>query len=592
MTQAPLHNDNVRYTLAGRSITHALDVLANATGATATLFDDDGNVLVGPAPGTTFVREILSTQKGRTAVAALHRQEAHPTDKDPLPDVGLLRQAFRQHFAIPVSTNGQCVGTLTIGDRPSEPVPPQLTDKIANAMGLDANKLQQAASDLPPWTEADASAARNMAALIAEMFSDLCAQEDDLRRRINELTAVYDINAMLAGASDLKEILDTTTRIVCDVMHVKACSLRLLDEATGVLYVKSIHNLSPEYLGKGPVILSQNPIDQAAMAGKVARIADAPNDPRTQYPEQARKEGIISGMVCGMIYRGKAVGVLRVYTSEPHEFSPFEEALLRAVASQAAAAIVNARLLAETLEAERYARQLAYAGEVQRRMIPSEPPRHEHAEIAAVYQPTFEVGGDFYDFIKLPKGNLGIAIADVSGKGVPASLQMASLRSVLRVNAHFTYDIERIVTEVNRYACRDTSVGEFATVFYGVLSPHAGRLTYCNAGHDPPLLLRGDTIQELSVGGMVVGVDKHTTFKRDLVQLRPGDIILLYTDGAVEALNFNDERFGRPRLADSLRKYADQPADLLVKNILWDLRRFRGLADRTDDLTLVAIKIK
>ena len=406
------------------------------------------------------------------------------------------------------------------------------------------------------------------------------------------LAAVYDIAGLLAGTLDLQEILDRTARTVCEVMRVKACSIRLLDEAAGSLAVRAVHNLSREYLNKGQVIVGENPIDAAAIRGEMVHITDAPTDPRTRYPQQAKKEGIVSGLVCGMIYRGKVVGVLRVYTGEPVTFTPFDESLLRAVASQAAAAIINARLLAETLEAERYARQIAYAGEVQRRMIPAEPPTFKHVEIGAVYRPTFNVGGDFYDFIRLAEGNLGVGIADVSGKGVPASLLMASLRSALRVYAYFTYDIDRIMAGVNQHVCRETTIGEFATVFYGVLSPNGRRLTYCNAGHVPPMLLRHGRIEYLATGGMVVGVDPDAGFAVDPLQLRAGDVLLLYTDGATEALNFSEEPFGRERLEASLLRYADQSAPLITKNILWDIRRFRGLADRTDDLTLVALKIR
>ncbi len=430
------------------------------------------------------------------------------------------------------------------------------------------------------------------AAIIHELLADLSAQAEDLRHRTGELSAVYNISGLLAGTLDLQGILNKTARMVCEVMKVKACSIRMLDETTGALTVKSVHNLSVKYIAKGPVTVDENPIDREALEGKMVRIADAPSDPRTRYPEEAKDEGIVSGLVCGLIYRGKAVGVVRVYTGEPHTFTTFEEALLRGVASQAAAAIVNARLLAETLEAERYARQIAYAGQVQRRMIPAQPPAHPRVEIGAIYRPTYEVGGDFYDFIQLPKGNLGVGIADVSGKGVPASLLMASIRSAMRVYAYFMYDIDRILAEVNKHLCRETTTGEFATVFYGVITPDARRFTYCNAGHDPPLLLREGRITYLGTGGMVVGVDPAATFAREVVALQPGDVLLLYTDGMVEALNFTDERFGRERLAQSLTRYADQTAQLIAHNILWDLRRFRGLADRTDDLTMVALKIK
>lgn len=311
-----------------------------------------------------------------------------------------------------------------------------------------------------------------------------------------------------------------------------------------------------------------------------------------RYPEQMRREGIVSGLVCGMIYRGKSVGVIRVYTGEKHVFTPYEESLLQAVASQAAAAMINAQLVAETIEAERYARQIAYAGDVQRRMVPEKPPELKQVDIGALYRPTYQVGGDFYDFIQLPKGNLGVGIADVSGKGVPASLLMASLRSALRVYAYFTYDVDTIMAEVNQHMCRDTRTGEFVTALYGVLTPDGRRFTYCNAGHDPPMLLRDGEISYLEAGGLVLGVDCTAEFERGLLEVRSGDTLLLYTDGAVEALNFTDQQFGRQRLAESLKRHADQPAASIVRSINWDLRRFRGLADRVDDVTLVAMKIR
>ena len=575
------------------SMRHALEVLADATSATVVLFDSRGEPSIGPVAGNDFIRHIMSTPQGAAAVLSAHRAAVDAErNAEPTGDHGALTEGVLDRFTIPVVREGRRAGTMTVGDRPRQSVSADFITRVEQAAGLEAGDLGQVAQRLVPWSAPEASAARNMAALVSELFAELCAQMENLRSRIEELTAVYNLAGLLAGTRDLQEILDRTARMVCEVMRVKACSIRLLDEATGNLAIRAVHNLSAEYLNKGAVTVGENPIDAAAVQGDMVHIADAPNDPRTRYPEQARKEGIVSGLICGMIYRGKAVGVLRVYSGEPQVFTPFEEGLLRAVASQAASAIVNARLFAETLEAERYTRQIAYAGEVQRRMIPAEPPACEYLEIGAVYRPTFEVGGDFYDFIPLPKGNLGIGIADVSGKGVPASLLMASLRSALRVYACFTYDIDRIMAEVNKHVCRETTVAEFATAFYGVCSPNGKRLTYCNAGHDPPMLLRDGRVRHLRIGGMVLGVDPDAAFDRDLIELRHGDRLLLYTDGAVEALNFNDEQFGRRRLRESFLRYADLPAQLIAENILWDIRRFRGLADRTDDLTLVVLKVR
>ena len=575
--------DHLHEGLSGGSLRRALEVLSEAACATVVLFDTDGRALIGPVAGSPFVRELLTTQAGRELLVDAHRQAIEGLE----PAVCHL-----DRFALPLIRGRRRVGTLTIGDRPRKPLPSDAVEVMALAAGVSIEALQQPAAELPPWSAGEAAAFRNLAALTGDMLVSLCSQDEDLRHRIEELSAVYNIAGLFAGELDLQEILDKTTRMVAEVMKIKACSIRMLDATTGALTIKAVHNLSPEYISKGPVTVDQNPIDRTALGGELVRIADSATDPRVRYPEQARREGLVSGLVCGMVYRGKAVGVIRVYTGEPHAFSPYEESLLQAVASQAAAAIINARLVAETLEAERYARQLAYAGDVQRRMIPAEPPAHPKVEIGAVYRPTFEVGGDFYDLITLPEGNLGIGIADVSGKGVPASLLMASLRSALRVYAHFTYDVDRIMVEVNQHMGRDTRSGEFVTAFYGVLTPDGRRLPYCNAGHDPPMLLRNGRIQYLESGGIVLGIDQEAAYERGLLETRPGDLLMLYTDGVVEAMNFADEQFGRRRLEESLRRYADQPAERVARNILWDLRRFRGLADRTDDVTLVVLKFR
>jgi sigma-B regulation protein RsbU (phosphoserine phosphatase) len=292
-----------------------------------------------------------------------------------------------------------------------------------------------------------------------------------------------------------------------------------------------------------------------------------------------------------MTHRGKTVGVIRVYTGHPHRFSEFECALLRSVGSYVAAAILNHRLYQNRLVAERYQRQIQQAGAIQRRMIPELSRRHRDLSFGCIYSPTLEVGGDFFDFIDLPRGNLGFCIADVVGKGISAALMMASARAALRAHAHSIYHLDDIMSLVNRHMCRDGRIGEFVTLFYGVFSPDGKRLTYCNAGHEPGLLFRGDELIELETGGMVVGVRPETRYERGLVDLHKGDILVLNTDGVTDAWDFDERRFGRDRLIESLRSHRDLDAVNLAKQVLWDVRRFVGLADQIDDITLVVGKV-
>jgi serine phosphatase RsbU (regulator of sigma subunit) len=291
----------------------------------------------------------------------------------------------------------------------------------------------------------------------------------------------------------------------------------------------------------------------------------------------------------GMRYKGKPIGVLRVYTDEERHFSPFQTDLLKAVAAQAAAAIENARLLAETIEAEETEKQVRLAAEVQQRMIPQTPPKLPGVDFAAVYVPCYALGGDFYDFIPLPDDNIGLVVADVSGKGVPASLIMASVRAALRAHVDNTYYLYEVIRRVNLMLYRDTRPEEFVTLFYGVLDARNRRLTYCNAGHPPGLIRRGGQLIELASDNMVLGVNPDEQYKQAVIDLKTDDVLLLYTDGLTDAANFKGERYGRPRLNEAFHT-ADR-AETIAQSILWDLRKFVGLQKATDDVTMIVAKM-
>jgi sigma-B regulation protein RsbU (phosphoserine phosphatase) len=483
------------------------------------------------------------------------------------------------HMAIPVRSGRQLLGMLVVGEDQSDV--PAASKSVAG--------VQEALSGLEA---AEGTAGAGLAELLANLLSRMCYQDMQLRLRIEELGALYGISGLLAGSFDLQHILDEVVRRVAEVMRVKSTSLRLFDEDTGELVIKAVNGLSAEYLGKGSVRVSENPVDAQALSGQTVYIEDLPNDPRVRYPEQARREGLRSGLVAGMFYRGKPVGVLRAYAAEKHRFSAFEAGLLRAMAAQAASAIETARLYQEQLQADRVRKQIAMAGDVQRRMIPAGAPQHARLTFGTVYEPSLGVGGDFYDFIEFPDGRIGLAIADVVGKGIPAALMMASVRSVLRATALTGRRVSRVIEDVNRHLSRDTLINEFATLFYCVVSQDGRRLTYCNAGHNPPLLLRGGRISELAEGGLVIGIHRDEHYGQSRVGLRAGDVVLLYTDGITEALSFDGRRFGIERLRESLRKYGSLAARPIVNNILWDVRRFVGLAEQSDDQTMVAIKLK
>jgi len=367
--------------------------------------------------------------------------------------------------------------------------------------------------------------------------------------------------------------------------------VRPLNDTGEELFVKATCGLSPAYLKKGPVLVAENPNDQAALRGEVITIDDMRTDPRVRYREDAKREGLVSSLAVGLIAQGKALGTLHLYTAEPHVFTPEEVRLFRSIANQAALAVHNADLLEQVVRGRQQVRELALAERVQRRMLPASPPEIPGYDCWAVTTPSQQVGGDFHDWIPLPGANWGIAVGDVAGKGVAAAILMASVRAALRAQAEHVYELDHIMDRVNRGMVADTEVSEFVTLFYGVLDSRARRLTCASAGHEPALLLRGGQMSRLSVGGPLLGVSDDVTYQYEAVALEPGDTLVVYSDGACDAANFKDEHFGRERLLDSIRRNAAYGAQRMVEEVQWDIRRFTGLAPRADDLTLLVVKV-
>ena len=472
-------------------------------------------------------------------------------------------------------------------DSPSPGAPIMVNDDIVGRIVLDDSKGDAGKGIYPRHLR--------LIGLVTGVIARLCQREGQLRSRVDELATLYRLTGEFTSQRDLQTLLDLVATTVVEAMGAKGCSIRLLSEDADELLPQAVANLSPEYLDKGPILLRESRIDQEVLSSEEPDyIADERSDPRVLYPAEAKKEGIVSALCAAMTYKGKPEGVIHVYMAERHEFDWFEASLLRAIAAQAAAAIVNARLVEEAARNANMQRQLRLAGEVQRRMIPAQPPKIPGFDIAAVYVPCFELGGDFYDFLPLPEENLGVAICDVVGKGVRASLLMASIRAALRAHAMSIYEMSEVLRQVNRDLCSDTLGSDFATMFYGVINLHDRRFTYANAGHPQPLLVRQGEARSLETGGGVLGVDESFRWRYESFFLRPGDVIFAFTDGLHEAMNFADESFGRQRVKDAALAAVRQGAnaDGIAKHVLWEMRRFAGLQTRFDDLTLVVIKVQ
>ncbi len=571
------------------------DGLASATGIAISFRDSAGLALTQSTAKPRFCELILGSEAGDAACRRSHAEAVKLVEGVDSPRLYECHAGLSQ-FVAPIVVQQQHLGAIIVGDRPRSPLGEARLAELADAFGLDSGELSASAQDLTAWSDRRMAAATSFVQQFASTLAEFCHNAHELRCRVGDLAIMHDIAVKLAGRTDLQEVLDAATRQLVNTMELRAAGIRLLDEESGQLRIVSVCSLSPQYIDKGPVIIADSAVDQAALAGQTQYVADVRTDPRTARRAEAVREGLVSALVTPLACGGETIGVLRAYMGRVHRFSPFDTVLMEAVASQIAAAIINARLLRDVREAARLERQVKLAAEVQRRMIPARTPDHAHYAFAAVYEPHSELGGDFYDFFDLPSGEIGVVIADVVGKGLPASLMMASVRSTVRAHAHRIAGVSDLMREVNLRLCEDTLSSEFVTAFYGVLSADGRRRRYCNAGHEPLLLMRGGRTGSLDVGGLVLGLDPAARYQWGELALEPDDLLVLVTDGVVEALNYDDEAYGRDRLAASIKLHGsmpdDMPIDLTVKQLLWDVRRFAGLAVMSDDITIVAARVR
>ena len=405
---------------------------------------------------------------------------------------------------------------------------------------------------------------------------------------------IYQLTTLVAGELSVQEALDKLAEAAVKIVGVKACSIRLLNEEAGELKMRSTYGLSEEYRNKG-VVLKNDTVIKAAFSGEAVVLDDMRVDDRVKYKEATIKEGLVSQLTVGMRFKGENIGVIRLYSPKPKRFDEDDIGMARAVASQCAVAITNARLYAEAIEGARIAEQMRLAGVIQRRMIPQKSLQVTGLDIAATYIPCFDVGGDLYDFFQISESRIVVIIADVIGKGIPAAIMMSMFRGTVRayaVGENGNKTIEEIVGKLNWVACRECENGEFISLFYAIIDVKEKTITYCNCGHEPTVLIREGQILELERGGLVLGVEAEARYETESLELKDGDCLLFYTDGLIDAANFEGEFWGRGKMLEAARRFRNDSAELLIKDILTYRRRFVGLVRQIDDTSVIVVKVK
>ncbi|MBU0616789.1 MAG: SpoIIE family protein phosphatase [Planctomycetes bacterium] len=552
--------------------------LARAAGLRASVYDARGE-LIGASPRGS---------SGASAAPLPKKLSPHLELVDLLParepPAGV---AFVEHeglwtIVVPVHVSKRVAGFVGIGAFRD-------TDTDVSAVTQESRGMIE---KLPVLQRVGDARPVEIAPWMSRMLADWCLSVVRLDASAEEVSLLGDIGELLSEEKDLQTTLDHIVMETARVMGVQYCSLRLFNPKTGELTVRAGYNVRETHGVEDTFLRSRNPIDDAALSGRLVYVEDATRDPRVRFAQEARRLGIVSGLAAGMIYLGEPIGVLRIYAGRSRRFQTRHRNLLRAVASQAAIAVVNARLLDERLRSAATERQLATAGQVQARMVRTPPPEHHRLESALVFEPSSHVGGDFCDIFTLRDRHLAAVVGDVTGHGVPAALLMASARGALRAGARSCRTAAELVSLLNEHVCRETTSSEFVTLLLIAVDSAARGLQYVNAGHEPLLLLRKGEITQTEQADLVLGIKPGERYTEHALELQPGDFVLLYTDGVVEAMDFEGETFGRERLFEALRQYGTQKPDQALRNIRWDVRRFVGLAEQSDDLTMVGLRVR
>jgi sigma-B regulation protein RsbU (phosphoserine phosphatase) len=468
-----------------------------------------------------------------------------------------------------------------------------------------------------PGTPTLCEQARDKLAAVVELLTNTSAElvgyEAEVRDRMHELQVLHKLGSMISRADGVERILSVALESALDVLGLDAGNIVLFKEdADGVLSQDEAdlqhvawRNLSSEWLRDPRPVSKDRLFDKLAVKGEIVICEDLTTDPRILIIDRVHTEGLITAINAGLLFQAHPIGVIRLYAKSKRSFTEQDKRLLKSIADQAAVAIEQSRLLRLQQDRAKAQRQMELAADVQRRMLPRVAPTLPRLDVAAKYTPSLELGGDFYDLFEL-NGHLGIAIGDVSGKGVAAALLMSSVRASLRAYVQDLYDLDEVVARVNVAMCRDTHEREFSTLWYGVIDPAKLRLTYCSAGHEPPMVIRMPTrvsgrapketdIDELGIGGMAVGIDPHQRYQRGVFDLHSRDVLIAYTDGIIDARSFTNERFGRSRLRQSvltiLTTEPEASASRIAELIQWDVRKFAGLKTRFDDETMVVLRV-
>ncbi len=445
--------------------------------------------------------------------------------------------------------------------------------------------------------------------LVAAGLIKLFTAHDSISHRIQRwldrkfFREAYDAELVLSELSDqarrfteAKPLVETVTRRISEVLHVSCIAV----------YLRQGRSFGIEHC----INVGDNVPKRFEESSSTVRNLARSNQPATLYREnpdgwflladdreRQALETLGTELLLPLAGRDRLLGFISLGSKRSEEpYTPSDLRLLQSVSTQAGLALEISALVhslaSEAARRERIDREIEIAREVQERLFPQQLPTLPGHSIHGACRPAQGVGGDYYDVLSLHDGSLGLAIGDVSGKGISAALLMASLRASLRgMTMDGPADLALLMSRVNRLVYESSATNRYATFFFAIYEPLQRLLRYVNAGHNPPYVLRNSEVHPLDGGGPVIGLLPDAIYEECRLLLQPGDLLLAYTDGISEALNVQDQEWGEERMLAAARARLPENAGTILRHIVNEADRFAATAPQHDDMTLLLMKL-
>jgi sigma-B regulation protein RsbU (phosphoserine phosphatase) len=412
-----------------------------------------------------------------------------------------------------------------------------------------------------------------------------------LKIAIDELSALNDIATAITSNQSVESVIDLIVRKCIKHLKVQQAVVMLLNENdmvnpfhTMIRKQETINNILPFRLDNqltGWMLKNKSPL----------LVNNFKDDYRFKFNIE-EEIPITTLLSVPMMLKNKIVGLLTVFNKHSESgFTPEDQRLLSIMAAQSAHIIENARLYEKEQVLIKFQEEMRLANDIQVNLLPKTKPEILHYRIDGKSIPAKEVGGDYYDFISLKNNNLVFCLGDISGKGIPAALLMANLQALLRGQTLMDIPCKECIAFTNELLFNSTDGNKYATLFYGVLNTSENKITYCNAGHNEPILIdQADNVSRLKEGGIIVGILPGMVYEERTIDFLPGSLLVVYSDGITEAMDSNEEEFGEERLIRLIKENKNSAPSELIDLIINIVNEYAGNTEQADDMTLVIIK--